>query len=388
MTKKFIRSVYIGLIAILAVQMVSAQDDREAAAAAAGDKYVISAKAGGVNYVEGAVSVVRKDGRSGYLTKRDEIAVGDVVATGADSRAEILLNPGSFLRIGADSSFEFKTTSLDDLRIKVISGSAIFEVFASREFKVRVTTPNAKLLLIKSGVFRVDALTDGSANIEVWEGESLLGDRESTLLKSGRAATLKDGVATFRKLERSDKDEFVAWSKTRGKELAKQSAKLRKQSLGNSLMSSFNQGRWGMYNSFGLWVYNAMYGGYCFLPFGNGWYSPYGFGYGSCICHYNLPTIIYLPPIGGGGGGGNGLTPIMTSGDRSLTPPFVRMGGNGGVRGIPDSGYNSDRPGRSGGFGNSGNSDTGSRPVYSPPPSDRQVSAPPPSSTGSKPPRP
>lgn len=339
MTNKIRNLVYIGLAVILSFQAVSAQSDRDAAAASAADKYLISAKAGGVNYVEGSVSVVRTDGRSGYLTKRDQIEVGDTVTTGDNSRAEILLNPGSFLRLGPNSSFKFKTTSLDDLRINLESGSAIFEVFASRDFKVRVITPDAKLLLIRSGVFRIDVLPGDGANVEVWEGQALLGDRNATLLDSGRSAILKDGTATVKKFDRGDRDQFEAWSKSRSKELAKQSAKLKNDALRNSLLTSFNGGGWGMYSSFGLWVYDPFYGGYCFLPFGRGWSSPYGYGFGSCLCYFDMPPYIYYPPttgggggVGGGGGGSNvpPVTPIVSAGNRLPTPPFERMGGSGG----------------------------------------------------------
>ncbi|MEP6945134.1 MAG: FecR domain-containing protein [Acidobacteriota bacterium] len=382
MTGNFLKPIFVSLFAILAFQSISAQTDRDAAVAAAGDKYVISAKAGGVNYVEGSVSVLRKDGKSGYLTRRDQIDVGDVVTTGPDSKAEILLNPGSFLRLGSNSSFEFKTTSLDDLRVRLDSGSAIFEVFASRDFKVRVITPRAKLLLIKSGVFRIDVMANGGANIEVTDGEALLGDSNATLLKSGFAAKLMDRTATVQKFDRKDRDEFEAWSRTRSKELAKQSARLKNQSLRNSLLNSFNSGGWGMYNSFGLWVFNPFYGGYCFLPFGDGWASPYGFGYGSCLCNYHMPIIVYHPPTGGSGGGSGGtptatLTPIRTQGDRSPTPPFVRMQQGSSGRGVIDYGG---RPAdRSPQY-----SDV---PVYTPPPPPVVVSAPSAdrASTGSRP---
>lgn len=166
----------------LTVQLAVAQNDRTAAVAAAGDKYLISAKAGGVNYVEGTVTLARKNGTSGRLLRRDEITVGDKVSTGDDGRAEILLNPGSYMRIGKNTEFEFKTTSLDDLQIRLNSGSALFEVFASNEFTVRVITPKAKFLLVESGVFRVDATTDGGAKISVLRGKALMADNVATLL--------------------------------------------------------------------------------------------------------------------------------------------------------------------------------------------------------------
>ena len=348
MTKLILRAFYVGTVAMLTLYSISAQDNRAIATASANDKYVISAKAGGVNYVEGTVSIARANGLSAHLIKRDEIAVGDRVSTGADGKAEILLNPGSFLRIGANTSFEFKSTSLDTLQVKIDLGTAIFEVYASAEFKVRVSAPNAKLLLIESGVFRIDVAPDGGAKIAVWEGQALLGDHNATLLKRGREAVLRDSSVTVTKFDRGDKDDFEAWSKARGKDIAKQSAKLKNQTVRNSLLSSFNSGGWGMYNSFGVWVYNSFTGGYCFLPFGSSWYSPYGYGYGSGIWGYNLPPVVYTPPVGG-----SIITPVERQRDRSPVPPFVRMNGSGGRGGRLTE--------------NSDNSTDRRVPVYSPP---------------------
>ena len=99
----------LGFVAAFAVAQ------KDTISAAAGDRYIVSARAGGVNYVEGTVAVIRKSGRSGLLLKGDTLEVGDRVSTGANGKAEILLNPGSFLRLGGSSAFEFNTTSLDDL---------------------------------------------------------------------------------------------------------------------------------------------------------------------------------------------------------------------------------------------------------------------------------
>src|SRR3954463_10966795 len=104
-----------------------AQDPR--LASAVGDKYVISARAGGVNYVEGRVTVMRSDATD-RLIRRNEVGIGERVQTGPEGKAEFLLNPGSFLRVGPSTAFEFTSTSLDNLKINLFSGSAIFEVIA------------------------------------------------------------------------------------------------------------------------------------------------------------------------------------------------------------------------------------------------------------------
>ncbi len=329
MTKKIVLILGLAAIIPLTALNATAQDKRADAIASANDKYVISAKAGGVNYLEGAVTVQRKDGTSGPLLRRDVVNVGDRVSTGIDGKAEVLLNPGSYIRLGPDAEFEFKSTSLDDLQVKLFSGSAIFEVFASHEFKVHVFTPNAKMLLVESGVYRIDALADGGANLAVWEGRALVNDGRATLVKRGSVAAIKTGtLSQIRKISKIDKDDLAAWSKTRGKELAKQSSRLEYKALRTSLLSSFDRGGWGMYNSFGLWVWNPFYSGYSFLPFGWDWYSPYGYGFRNSIWGYRLPNYIVYPPAQSGGGTSVASTPVRPRRDtveRMETPPFERM---------------------------------------------------------------
>lgn len=357
---------FFGLV-ILSTIGVRAQD--ETIRAAAGDKFVISAKAGGVNLVEGSVDVVRKAGKSGLLLKGDTLKVGDRVSTGADGKAEILLNPGSYMRLGGNSGFEFVTTSLENLELRLDSGSAILEVFADNDFRVTLRSPKSKFDLIESGVYRLDVSTDGGGRLEVWKGEAEIG---GTIVKGGRVATALGTEVEVAKFDRDEKDALETWSKARAKDLAKSMSYLRNRDMRTALMQSYLGGRWNMYNSFGLWVYNARFGGYCFLPFGYGWGSPYGYGFGHSMWWYNLPPVVYTgnPNTNGGGtGNGNGnsgtqITPIRSQGDRSRVPPFVRMQGGSSTGPEMIRGGN----GRSGGAGvDSGPILAPPGPVYTPP---------------------
>ncbi len=358
-------------LACLCLTLASAEvyAQNETLTAAAGDRYVISAKAGGVNFVDGGVAVARKNGRSGYLTKGDKLDIGDKVSTGAASKVEILLNPGSYLRLGDNARFEFITTSLDDLQLKFESGSAILEVFAGDDFQVALSTPKSKFLLVESGVYRLDILPGGVERLEVWQGSARAAE-DTGLIKRGRSATTTaSGSALIAKFDRDEKDALDVWSKARSKDLAKLTGKLNRDMVRTALMRSFLGRGWNMYNSFGLWIYEPRFGGYCFLPFGNGWGSPYGYGYGSHIGWYNLPPVVWYPPSGGGSTGGStnppANTPVASAGDRAPVPPFVRMQENMG--------------GSRGGFGNSGrrssNPDS-SWPSYSTSPSPFPSSAP------------
>lgn len=304
-------------------------DESKTVRSIAGDKWVITAEAGGVNHVEGGVSVIRTAGKSGLLLKGDTIRVGDQVTTDSDGRAEILLNPGSYARVAGNSEFEFKTTELEDLQLKLTRGSAIFEVFATNDFRVNVSTPKGSYDLIDSGVYRVDVMADGNSRLEVWKGKALAGDEK---IKGGRSLVSGEEVAV--KFDRDDKDEFELWSRSRAKDLAKSNSDLKNREMRTALMSSFLGGRWNAYDSFGLWVYNARFGRYCFLPFGWGWSSPYGYGFGADIWWYRLPSVIFIArpistPIGPRTGGtGRQLPPDRqpiesTPGKRRERPPFA-----------------------------------------------------------------
>ncbi len=291
------RLILFGMASLLLTAFASvsfAQND--AIRSSIGDKYVISAKAGGVNYVEGTVTILRNDGTSGVLVKGDRVEVGDRVTTGANGRAEILLNPGSYLRMTGNSGFHFKSTSLDDLRVSIDGGSAIMEVFASDDFVVEVETVSGDFSLVRSGVYRVD-IENEKGSLSVIKGRAEVANAENTVVKKGREAVISDDEAvTVAKLDSKDKDELDAWSKARSKELAKMTASLKPKTFRDSLLTSFDMRGWNMYDSFGLWVYNPYTGFYCFLPFGSGWASPYGYWYRYDIWSYQLPPRIYYPP--------------------------------------------------------------------------------------------
>jgi hypothetical protein len=309
---------FVGLVTLAIFSASPAEAQDSTLRAAAGDKWVITAKAGGVNHLQGSVTIDRVAGKSGLLLKGDSIGVGDRVTTGADGRAEILLNPGSYLRVAENSSFEFKTTSLEDLEVSVIRGSVMLEVFAANDFRVAVNTPKEKYDLIETGVYRVDVAADGNGRIEVWKGKAEVGDET---LKGGRTASSLDGQTAVAKFDRDDRDEFETWSRERAKELAKGTKDLRDRSLRNSLMNSYLGGRWDMYNSFGLWVYNGRMGRYCFLPFGYGWSSPYGYGFNTDIWWYRLPSVVYIrPTVSYGGTTPPASVPPTTGGGRDVRP--------------------------------------------------------------------
>jgi hypothetical protein len=304
------------------------------AAAQTRERFGISAKAGGVNNVVGRVRVTRKEQQPQVLTSTDNLAAGETVTTASSSNAEILLNPGSYLRLGESSEFQFEDISLDNLRLRLLKGSAIIEAtgVADMNLGIKVATDQGEFTILRSGVYRVD-VRPGFAEMAVRKGRASFGPTKTDVVKGGKVVTLTNGVVAVAKLDK-DKDGFDAWSKQRAALLAQANARLVNRSF-NGYLSSFSgwdSWFWGP-RRFGLWTYSARAGCYTFLPFYYGWSSPYGHDYGSYYWRGGYygnnygnpnPTVVNNQTPGGSGstvpGGTTGGNP---GGNPSGGPPPV-----------------------------------------------------------------
>ena len=348
------------LLAVFCIAAPAAFAQKDGKVIPTSDKYLISAKAGKVNYVEGATAVSRSGGTTGMLLKGDQLEVDEQVSTGALGKAEILLNPGSYVRLGENAEFSFKSTSLDDLRLKVARGSAIFEVFATNQFKVSIYTPKSRVTIINTGVYRLDVEPSGNALLSVIEGQAVVGEKIVAIVKEGQTGTVNGGAVVIGKFDKDRRDALATWSRDRSKDLAKVAKSLKNNNARTSLISAFQAGVWGQRRSFGVWVFDPISGLYCFLPYYSGWNSPYGYGYGWNIYGYQLPPNV--API-------NPPTRL----DGRLDPPVDSEMDNRGSRSRPSQTYSSPNDG----FRDakpiftapSSPSPTSARePVYSPPP--------------------
>ena len=98
------------------------------------EKFVISAKAGGINAITGQASVhARGENDWQQLNITDDLNAGDRVRTASDGRVEILLNPGSYLRVGGDSEIELSDNTLANLEVRLLRGTAIVEATGADE---------------------------------------------------------------------------------------------------------------------------------------------------------------------------------------------------------------------------------------------------------------
>lgn len=286
------------------------------------DKFVISAKAGGINAITGGASVHSK-GETDWqqLMITDDLEAGDRVRTSYDGRVEILLNPGSYLRVGGNSEIELSDNTLANLEVRLMRGTAIVEATGADgvELNISISTPHTKLAIVRQGLYRLNVVPEDATELIVRKGRVILSDTH-TKVKGGNKVVFSATAFSVAKLTKEEKkaaenSEVDVWSKQRAETLAKANSRI----TGRMMTSAFSSlGPYDVFrrNSLGFWFYNRGLGCYTFLPLFYGWGSPYGSSYSTSIYANYYPS------------GWNGSWPSTSSSGNSGTSGY--RGGNGG----------------------------------------------------------
>jgi hypothetical protein len=271
------------------------------------DRFVISARAGGVNAVTGRASMhPRGNSEWQQLTIKEDLETGDVVRTGLDGRVEMLLNPGSYMRIGENSEFELADNSLQNLEVRLIRGTVIVEATGAEntELLINIITPHTKFAIVRRGLYRLNVMPGDGTELIVRKGRVMLDDSH-TKVKGGNKVVFSSGSFSIAKLDQTDKknlDNLESWSKQRAETVAQANRKIRGRADMNILMASLNS-QWDRHFSparGGIWMFNPGYNCYTFMPFFLGWGSPYGSSYSSSF----FGGYYYGGYYGSSGGGG------------------------------------------------------------------------------------
>ena len=266
------------------------------------DRFVISARAGGVNAVTGRTGVHAKGSTIWEpLTIKDNLEGGDVVNTGLDGRVEILLNPGSYMRVAENSEFELTSNSLENLEVRLIRGTAIVEATGAEdtELLINITTPHAKMAIVRRGLYRVNVVPGDVTEVIVRKGRLLLSDPEAQI-KAGKKLIFSGNSYSVAKLtdaEKKEMDNFDLWSKDRAQVVAKVNQQI--TSRDRRLLRAGFSDDWSWRFSpriGGFWFYDTLFGCYSFLPIYAGWGSPYGISYSRSV--YSWIRNSYYPTQG------------------------------------------------------------------------------------------
>jgi hypothetical protein len=278
---------------------------------------VISAKSGLVAYVEGKV-FVGDQLVAPSLTSFPDVKENMVLRTTEEGRAEILLSPGVFLRVGENSSFRMIANRLIDTRLEILTGSAVVEADEmAKDTNVTIVANQASILIAKHGLYRFDM---EPARVKVFDGvASVTTGEQTTPVGPGRMLSLDSKTASVEKFNKEDTDALDRWSRRRAGDVATANVSSAKQvhdygctnygaNWANAVGVPVNS---PCYNPCGGWRYNQWFGLVTYLPCGTNIYSPYGYRYWS---PYNVARVYYVaPPVSHGGGHGGGYYPSMGS---------------------------------------------------------------------------
>jgi len=176
---------------------------------------VISAHSGLLHYSDGAVylddqSVDQKAG------KFDQMSNGSELRT-EEGRAEVLLTPGTFLRLGANSAVRMLSNKLEDTRVELLRGSAVLDQGADTlaDTSVTVLYNLDQVLIKKPGRFRFDTQPP---QLKVENGEAQVTSGGKSIEAAAGDVVPFDGKLTTRRLlndSNAARDELDTWADAR-----------------------------------------------------------------------------------------------------------------------------------------------------------------------------
>src|SRR6185369_13369264 len=155
------------------------------------------------------------------------------------SRAELLLQPGNYLRLASDTQLKFLSTAYDKLRLELASGSVNFELLndpwvsplteaVGRYDLIRTVTPAGEILIVQPGVIRISVAADNSVEVLVRNGTAIL---DGQFIKSKKVGRKKNGVLTISDSNPKTEDDFDIWCRSRAEQLVKANRALKKDPL-------------------------------------------------------------------------------------------------------------------------------------------------------------
>jgi hypothetical protein len=182
--------------------------------------------AGGfVNFVEGSGRCICA--KPPNAKAKQALTSGDTIELD-DGRAEIVLIPGFYVRFSNHTTVRFLDLADDNLKVEILSGSAIVEIvtepewpFASDRLQeiqdllsdfMTIITPGGEFAVTKGGGYRFDVASNGASNARVLKGALAISGH---ILKDGNVASATAGAVEVHSAEKSVEDAFDIWSRNR-----------------------------------------------------------------------------------------------------------------------------------------------------------------------------
>jgi hypothetical protein len=238
---------------------------------------------GTLNYIEGQAKIGDQSLNSKSVGSV-ELQPGQSLTTG-DGKAEILLTPGVFLRLGGNSTVTMVSSNLTNTQADLVKGQATVEVAEIYKYNdLRIGENGATTQMLKEGLYGFDA---DHGQMLVLKGEALVQDNDQSVkVKGGHEIDLN---ATGRlQAPKFDKNAYEASDLYRFSDLRSQYL----ASANVEMARKYYAGGPGWYGP--GWYWDPWFLGYTWIP-GNGiLYSPFGWGF------YSPWYVGYAPFYRGG----------------------------------------------------------------------------------------
>lgn len=291
---------------------------------------------GTLNYVEGQASIENQT-----LDPKDigtaGLQDGQVLETG-NGKAEILLTPGVYLRLGSNSSVKMVSNSLTNTEVSLHTGQAMVEVDQLyNENNLRISQPGADTRLVKTGLYDFDATNGG---LRVFDGKAVVtADDHNTTVKKNHQIELNSAklkATSFDKDQVTKTDDLYRWSSLRSRYLSEANVNAAEMYYANGW---YGPGWWGA-----GWYWDPWFSGFTFLPGSGFFYNPFGWGFYSPLMVWRAPVVI------GGVHHFDGSRPVAIGRGFNNHAVTSFRGGYGRMGG----GFHGGAPARSGGFSGGG----------------------------------
>lgn len=243
-----------------------------------------TAMPGTLNYVEGQASIGDQTLDS-QAVGNAQLQNGQVLETGS-GKAEILLTPGVYVRLGSNSSVKMISNSLTNVEVALNQGEAMVEVDQIfNENNLHVSQPGANTKLAKTGLYDFNA-TNG--DVRVFDGRAVVraDDHDITVKKNHELAfnDPKLKAKGFDKNQVAKNDDLYRWSSLRSQYLSEANINAAQMYYANGW---YGPGWWGP-----GWYWDPWFAGFTFLPGSGYFYNPFGWGFYSPLMVWRAPVVI------------------------------------------------------------------------------------------------
>lgn len=241
-----------------------------------------SVQPGTINYVEGQVSIGNQKLHSNAVGST-KLRAGQILNTGR-GKAEVLLTPGVFLRVGSNSAITMVSPGLADTEVNLERGRAMVEVDQiHRENNVHVAEDGTTVRLLKNGLYSFNANPN---EVRVFKGQARVrvGDHKVEV-KGDHQLALSAKKLKSEKFDKKVAEEgaLYRFSKLRSDYLAEANTHAADRYVYNGW---YGPGWIG-----GGWYWEPWLSAYTFIPGDGVLYSPFGWEFYSPLALYQTPYI-------------------------------------------------------------------------------------------------